>query len=148
MWHVFNTKLAGSLETRMTRPKMSQNLPRRERQILEIIYQLGEASVSDVLTRMPDPPSYSAVRTLMRLLEEKGCLRHRRVLTKYVYRPTQSHELASRSALMHVLKTFFRGSAPDAVAAILDATSDELTDDDLRRLEQIVDKAKREEQSS
>jgi BlaI family penicillinase repressor len=128
----------------MARAKTPQNLPRRERQILEIIYQLGEASVSDVLARMPDPPSYSAVRTIMRLLEQKGCLRHRRELTKYVYRPTESHESASRSALMHLLKTFFGGSAPDAVAAILDATSDNLTDEDLRRLEQIVDKAKQD----
>ena len=128
----------------MTRRKTPQNLPRRERQILEIIYQLGEASVGDVLARMADPPSYSAVRTMMRLLEQKGWLRHRRELTKYVYRPTESHESASRSALLHVLKTFFSGSAPDAVAAILDATSDDLTDDDLRRLEQIVDQAKLE----
>jgi BlaI family transcriptional regulator, penicillinase repressor len=130
----------------MARSRTPQHLPRRERQILEIIYELGEASVSDVLERLPDPPSYSAVRTIMRLLENKGCLRHRRVLTKYVYRPTQSRESASRSALVHVLKTFFSGSAPDAVAAILDATADDLTDDDLRRLEQIVDKAKKEGQ--
>ena len=128
----------------MSRSKTPQNLPRRERQILEIIYQLGEASVSDVLERMPDPPSYSAVRTMMRQLEQKGYLRHRRELTKYVYRPTESRESASKSALMHVLKTFFGGSAPDAVAAILDATSDDLTDDDLRRLKRLVDKAKLE----
>ena len=130
----------------MARIKPPQNLPRRERQILEIIYQLGEASVGDVLARLPDPPSYSAVRTIMRLLEQKGCLRHRRELTKFIYRPTLSRESASRSALVHLLKTFFSGSAPDAVAAILDVTSDDLTDDDLRRLEQIVDKAKKEGQ--
>ncbi len=130
----------------MARSKTPHNLPRRERQILEIIYQLGEASVGDVLARIPDPPSYSAVRTIMRLLEQKGHLRHRRELTKYVYRPTQSRESASRSALAHVVKTFFSGSAPDAVAAILDATGDDLTDDDLRRLEEIVEKAKMEGQ--
>jgi BlaI family penicillinase repressor len=130
----------------MARRKTPQHLPRRERQILEVIYQLGEASVGDVLARLPDPPSYSAVRTIMRLLEQKGHLRHRRELTKYVYRPTQSLESASRSALAHVVKTFFSGSAPDAVAAILDATGDDLTDDDLRRLEEIVEKAKKEGQ--
>jgi predicted transcriptional regulator len=130
----------------MARRKTPQHLARRERQILEIIYQLGEASVGDVLARLPDPPSYSAVRTIMRLLEQKGHLRHRRELTKYVYRPTQSRESASRSALAHVVKTFFGGSAPDAVAAILDANGDDLTDDDLRRLEAIVEKAKKEGQ--
>jgi predicted transcriptional regulator len=130
----------------MARRTTPHHLPRRERQILEIIYQLGEASVGDVLARLPDPPSYSAVRTIMRLLEQKGHLRHRRELTKYVYRPTQSHESASRSALVHVLKTFFSGSAPDAVAAILDATGDDLTDDDLCRLEEIVENAKKEGQ--
>jgi BlaI family penicillinase repressor len=130
----------------MARSKTPHNLPRRERQILEIIYQLGEASVGDVLARLPDPPSYSAVRTIMRLLEQKGHLRHRRELTKYVYRPTQSRELASRSALAHVVKTFFSGSAPDAVAAIIDATGDDLTDDDFRRLEEIVEKAKKDGQ--
>ena len=128
----------------MSTPKLPQNLPRRERQILEIIYQLCEASVSDVIERMPDPPSYSAVRTMMRQLEQKGYLRHRRELTRYVYRPTESHESVSKSALMHVLTTFFGGSAPDAVAAILDVTSEDLSDDDLRRLKQLVSKAKRE----
>jgi predicted transcriptional regulator len=120
------------------------SLARRERQILDVLFQLGEGSVSDVLARLPDPPSYSSVRTIIRHLERKGLLRHRRVLTKYVYRPTQSREAASRSALLHLLKTFFAGKAPDAVAAILDATSDHLTDDDLARLEQIVEKARRE----
>lgn len=128
----------------MSGPKTPQNLPRRERQILEIIYQLGEASVGDVLERMPDPPSYSAVRTMIRQLEQKGYLRHRRQLTKYVYRPVESHDSASKSALMHVLQTFFGGSAPDAVAAILDATSADLSDDDLQRLRKLVNQAKRE----
>lgn len=124
--------------------KTPHNLARRERQILEVIYQLGEASVSDVVARMPDAPTYSTVRTIMRLLESKGFLKHRRVLTKYVYRPTQSHESASRSALVHLLQTFFGGKAPDAVAAILDVASDDLTDDDLRRLEEIVERARKE----
>ena len=94
----------------MARSKTPHNLPRRERQILEIIYQLGEASVGDVLARLPDPPSYSAVRTIMRLLEQKGHLRHRRELTKYVYRPTQSRELASRSALAWAMSKRSNGS--------------------------------------
>jgi predicted transcriptional regulator len=116
----------------------------RARQILDTIYQLGEASVAEVLANLLDPPSYSAVRTTIRILEKKGLLRHRQVGTKYVYRPTLSRQSASRSALAHVMSTFFRGSAPDAVAAILDVSASKLTDDDLRRLEQLIDQARRE----
>src|SRR4051794_6281389 len=91
----------------------------RERQIMDVIYQLGEASVAEVLAKLPDPPTYSAVRTMIRLLETKGLLRHRQVGTKYVYRPAHSREAAKRSALKHLMQTFFAGSATDAVAAIL-----------------------------
>lgn len=130
----------------MGKKKSARDLGRRERQIMDVIYQLGEASVSDVLQRLPDPPSYSAVRTMIRLLESKGFLRHRREGTKYVYRPTQSHESASRSALRHVLKTFFGGSAPDAVAAILDVSADKLSDDDLKRIDRLIEQARQEGQ--
>lgn len=113
---------------------------------MDAIYQLGEASVSDVLERLAEPPSYSAVRTMIRLLETKGLLKHRREGTRYVYRPTESKENASRSALQHLLDTFFGGSATDAVAAILDVSSDDMTDDDLARIENLIDEAKREGQ--
>ena len=127
-------------------PKKLQvnSLGARERQILESIYQLGECSVAAVREKLADPPSYSAVRTMIRLLEKKGLLRHRRMGTKYLYRPVHSHELASRSALSHVMETFFGGSAADAVAAILDVSAPRLTDDDLKRLEQLIDQARRE----
>ncbi len=111
---------------------------------MDVIYELGEASVGDVLARLSDPPSYSAVRTMIRLLESKGHLRHRREGMKYVYRPTRSRDLASRSALKHLMKTFFGGSAPEAVAAILDVSSDELTDEDIERIEQLIGNARRE----
>ena len=111
----------------------AHDLGRRERQIMDVIYRLGEASVRDVLAELPDPPSYSAVRTMIRLLEEKGFLKHRRDGRRYAYRPTQSHEKASRSALRHVLTTFFEGSASAAAAAILDV-SGELADEDLKRM--------------
>lgn len=130
----------------MAKKDHGQQLGRRERQIMDTIYQLGEASVNDVRERLPDPPSYSAVRTVMRILEEKGYLRHRRVKTKYVYRPTQSREAASRSALRHLLNTFFAGSATDAVAAILDAESNRLSDEDLKRIKRLIDEARREGQ--
>jgi len=124
--------------------KKKPGLGRRESQIMDVIYRLGEASVGDVLEHLPDPPSYSSVRTMIRLLESKGLLKHRRDGTKYVYRPTQSRETASRFALRHLMKTFFSGSATDAVAAILDDTSKSLTEEDLHRLETLIEKARKE----
>lgn len=117
-------------------------LGRRERQIMDAVFQLGEASVADVRGRLPDPPSYSAVRTMIRHLEGKRLLRHRRDGNRYVYRPTQSPQAASRSALRHLLQTFFRGSPTEAVAAILDVSSEELTDADLARIESLIDEAR------
>src|SRR5262245_61730671 len=131
-------------EGRMSSRHQSDGLGARERQIMGVIYQLEEASVGDVLERLADPPSYSAVRTMIRALEKKGLLRHRQVGTKYVYRPRTSRESASRSALRHVMRTFFGGSATDAVAAILDVSAAKLTADDLQRLEQLVEQARRE----
>lgn len=127
----------------MGKRKSPRDLGARERQIMDVVFQLGEASVSDVLEKLPDPPSYSAVRTMIRLLESKGFLRHRREGTKYVYRPTQSRDSARRTALRHLLQTFFGGSAPDAVAAMLD--SENLTPDDLARIEQMIDDARQED---
>lgn len=121
-------------------------LGRRERQIMDVVYQLGEASVADVQERLAHPPSYSAVRTMIRHLEGKGHLRHRRVGTKYVYRPTRSRESASRSALGHLLDTFFAGSASDAVAAILDVSGNQLTGDDYDRLQHLIQQARQEGQ--
>lgn len=130
----------------MAKRKGPQELGRRERQIMDAVFELGEGSVAEVLARLPDPPSYSAVRTMVRLLERKGYLRHRRSGTKYVYRPTQSHESASRSAIGHLLQTFFGGSASDAVAALLDVTSDRLSDDDYRRMQELIEEAQRQGQ--
>src|SRR5687767_13625140 len=101
-------------------PKLTQ-LSRRERQIMEIVYSRAEASAADVHAAMADAPSYSSVRALMRILEEKGHLKHREESGRYIYTPTQSREKASRSALKQMLKTFFDGSLSQAVAALLDA---------------------------
>ncbi len=109
---------------------------------MDAIHQLGEASVSDVRSQIPDPPGYSSVRTMVRLLESKGLLTHRQSGKRYVYRATQSREQASKSALQHLLATFFKGSATDAVAAILDAES--VGADELKRIESIVRKARKE----
>lgn len=129
----------------MGKKKSKRDLGARERQILDIVFELGEASVSDVVKKMPDPPSYSSVRTMIRLLESKGFLKQiRREGTKYIYKPTQSRNAASKSALRHVLRTFFSGSAPDAVAAILDA--EHLSAGDLERIEGLIEEARKEGQ--
>ena len=128
----------------MGKRKSAQDLGRRERQIMDVIHRLGEASVGDVLEQLADPPSYSSVRTMIRLLESKGFLKHRPEGTKYIYRPKQSRASARRSALRHLMQTFFSGSATDAVAAILDESSGKLTEADLERLENLIDKTRRE----
>jgi predicted transcriptional regulator len=111
---------------------------------MDTIHQLGEASVNDVLAQLPDPPSYSAVRTMMRLLEEKGFLKHRREGMKYVYRSTVAPDKARRSALQHLLKTFFAGSAGDAVAAVLDISGDKISPEELDRLARLIEDARKE----
>lgn len=120
------------------------NLGRRERQIMDAVHQLGEASVANVRSRIPDPPSYSAVRTMMRLLEQKGFLKHRREGMKYVYRSVEAPEKARRSALQHLTKTFFGGSATDAVAAMLDMSAETISPEELARLARLIDKARQE----
>lgn len=124
--------------------KKTHELGRRERQILDVIFKLGEASVADVLEQLPDPPAYDSVRTMIRVLESKGLLRHRREGTKYVYRPTQSHKSASKSALSHLMNTFFRGSASDTVAAVFDLASDDLDEAELAQLERLIERARKE----
>ncbi|WP_456425308.1 BlaI/MecI/CopY family transcriptional regulator [Rhodocaloribacter sp.] len=119
-------------------------LSRRERQIMDIIYRLGRATAAEIMENLPDPPSYSAVRALLRILEEKGHLRHEQEGPRYVYRPTVSRERAKRSALKHMLSTFFEGSVTQAVAALIDISEDELSEDDLERIADIIRQAKEE----
>ncbi len=128
----------------MGKGRMQRDLGRRERQIMDVIFQIGEASVGEVLGRLPDPPSYSAVRTMIRYLEGKGYLRHRRVGVKYVYRPTEDKVSVRRSVLVHLIKTFFGGSAPDTVAAILDIGSEKLSEADFDRIEHLIAQARKE----
>ncbi len=128
----------------MGKKQVAQELGRRERQILDIVYRLGEASVSDVLAEMHDPPAYDSVRTMIRLLETKRLLRHRCDGNKYVYSPTQSHKTASQSALQHLMKTFFQSSVADTLAAAIDLESDNLSDEELDRLESMIAQARKE----
>jgi BlaI family penicillinase repressor len=121
-----------------------QGLSRRERQIMDILYRSGKASASDVLNAMPDPPSYSAVRAMLRVLEEKGHIKHQEEGLKYVYAPVVARDKAKRSAVKHVMETFFNGSAEQIVAALLDVSSTKLTRDELDRMAEMIEKAKRE----
>lgn len=122
----------------------SMHLSRRERQIMDIIYRLEQATAAEVMDRLPDPPSYSAVRAMLRILEEKGHLSHIQDGPRYVYAPTVAPEQASRSALRHVMRTFFDGSPAQAMAALLDETAAELSAEELERLSSIIDQARAE----
>ena len=122
--------------------KSDRHLSRRERQIMDVVYQHGRVTAAEVLDALPDPPSYSAVRALLRVLEEKGHLRHRRDGARYVFLPTVPRETARRSALARVVRTFFGGSTEAAVAALIDQSS--LSDTDLDRLRDLIDRARQE----
>jgi BlaI family penicillinase repressor len=119
-------------------------LGRRERQIMDVLYRLGKASVGQVRAELPDPPTYSAVRGMLRLLEEKGYLMHESEGLRYVYRPTVGAQQARRSALRHMVHTFFGGSAMDAAATLLESADAKLTEADVNRLSDIIKKAKAE----
>jgi BlaI family transcriptional regulator, penicillinase repressor len=120
-----------------------RNLSRRERQILDILYQRGQATAAEVLADLPEPPSYSAVRALLRILEEKGHARHEQDGPRYVYRPTVALENAKRSALRHLVQTFFDGSAEQAISALLDGSSTKLSASELDRLSRLIETARR-----
>ena len=120
------------------------DLSRRERQIMDVIYARGSATVREVLDAMPDPPGYSAVRAMLRILEEKGHLGHRQDGPRYVYQPVVPREEARESALKRLLGTFFDGSAERAVAALLDLSSADLGQEELDRLAAMIEVARKE----
>ena len=123
-------------------PPDSDLLSRRERQIMDIIYSRGEATAAEVNSALPDDPSYSTVRTLLRILEEKGHLLHREDGPRFVYYPTRTRDAESRSALKRVVQTFFEGSLADAFAALVDTSDGKLPKEELQRIEAIIKKAK------
>ncbi|HWQ55015.1 MAG TPA: BlaI/MecI/CopY family transcriptional regulator [Bryobacteraceae bacterium] len=124
----------------MSRPALS----RRERQIMDILFQRERATASQVRETLPDPPSYSTVRALLRVLEEKGHVRHEAEDLRYVYMPSMAREKASRSAVRHLMDTFFNGSAEQTVAALLDESAAGLSRDELDRLAKLIEKAREE----
>ena len=119
----------------MTQPS---TLSRREREIMDALYALGRATAAQVRDRMPDPPGYSAVRALLRILEEKGHVRHEEEGPRYVYLPIVTARRAQRTALTHLVKTFFQGSAERAVAALIEHADTKLSDEEIDRLERLV----------
>lgn len=121
-------------------------LSRREREIMDVLYRAGKATVAEVQAGMPDPPSYSAVRTMLRILEDKGHVRHDLDGPRYVYIPTVARDKAKRSALKHVVNTFFDGSASQVMAALLEISPRDLGDEELARLRQLIDNAKKKQE--
>ena len=124
--------------------KSAPHLSRRERQIMDVLYKAGKASAADVRAGLPEAPSDSAVRTLLRILEEKGHIWHELDGPRYVYIPTVRRDTAKRSALKHVVNTFFDGSASQVMAALFEISPSDLGDEELARLRQLIDDAKKE----
>jgi predicted transcriptional regulator len=123
--------------------KPHSQLSRRERQIMDVLYRNSAATAAEVLEEMPDPPSYSAVRALLRILEQKGHVRHEEKEGRYVFMPTVPRDRAKKSALRHLVETFFDGSHEEAVAALLDSSAAKLSDEELNRLQSLIDKARK-----
>ena len=119
-------------------------LSRRERQNMDVLYRLSEGTVAEVMEQLPDPPSYSAIRATMRILEEKGHLAHREDGPRYVYTPSVERERARSAALDHLVETFFDGSTEDALVALLRKSDLELSEEQMQRLAQEIGRAGRE----
>ena len=128
----------------MAKVELRDELGRRERQIMDVIHRLGPASVADVRKALPDPPTYSAVRGMLKLLEDKGHVTHEADGLRYLYKATVSRTAARRSALRHLVNTFFGGSAPAAAASLLELTDAKLSEADAARLAEIIRRSRLE----
>jgi BlaI family transcriptional regulator, penicillinase repressor len=129
---------------RKTTIKTDPDLSRRERQIMDVLFARGRATGQEIQEGLQDNPNYSSVRTILRVLERKGYIRHAEQGLRYVYEPTVPREAASRSALQRIIRTFFDGSAKEAAAALLDPSAFHLSEQELNELGRIVDRAKKE----
>ncbi len=119
-------------------------LSRRERQIMDVVYRFGKATAAQIVDSLPDPPTRDAIRRLIRILEEKGWLRHEADGMRHIYFPTLRPEQARRSALDHVIQTHFSGSVSQAIAALLESSAESLTDRELRQIGELIEEAKKE----
>lgn len=124
--------------------KQMRTLSRREREIMDVLYRAGSASAGEVHQRIPSPPSYSAVRATLNVLEQKGLVSHEHDGKRYIYRPTLNRNRARKSAVEHLLNTFFDGSAAGAVVALLENPGVDLTPDDLDRMAALIERARKE----
>jgi BlaI family transcriptional regulator, penicillinase repressor len=122
----------------------TRDLSRRERQIMDLLFRVGRATAAEVMEGLPNAPSYSAVRALLRILEQKGHIRHEEEGRAYVYMPLQRRDSARQSALSHLLKTFFDNSAEQAVAALLAIKGEKMSEAELERMSRLIDAAKKE----
>ncbi len=126
-------------------PPLHHALSRRERQIMDLLYQRGRATAAEIMHALPGNPSDSTVRTQLRILEQKGHVRHEEEGLRFVYLPVAPRRLARRSALRHVVETFFDGSTEQVVAALLGGEAKRLSDEELARIAELVDKAMKEQ---
>jgi BlaI family penicillinase repressor len=130
----------------MSKPSWDQKLSRRERQVIEILLSTGESTASEIQRRLPAPPSYSAVRALLRVMEEKGVLTHTTDGPRYVFKPTIAPAKARQSILAQILETMFGGSREKLVAALLDPKSEKVSDEELQRLAALIEDARKKGQ--
>jgi BlaI family penicillinase repressor len=128
---------------RISKKAADPDLSRRERQIMDVLFARGRATGQEIQQGLPDQPNYSSVRTILRVLERKGYVRHVEEGLRYVYEPTVAREIASRSALQRIIRTFFDGSAKEAAAALLDPSAFHLSEEELSELGRIVDRAQK-----
>src|SRR4029079_13195423 len=128
----------------MTKRTSSVHLTRRERQMMDILYQLQRASAEEIRERLPDPPSNSSVRTMLRILEDKGHIRHEHLGGRFLFIPVVKADTAKRSALRHLVDTFFGGSGEDAIGALFDISARDLGDEELADLRSLIAKAAKE----
>jgi predicted transcriptional regulator len=128
----------------MTKSTTHTTLTRRERQIMDVLYRRGRATAAEVMAELPGEPNYSTVRTQLRVLEDKGHVRHEEEGLRYVYAPAIPRHAARKSALKHLVETFFDGSAEQVVAAVLGGEASRLSDEDLKRIADLVAEARKE----
>ena len=128
----------------MTKSSPHTSLTRRERQIMDVLYRRGRATAAEVMPELPGDPNYSTVRTQLRVLEDKGHVRHEEEGGRYVYAPAVPRHAARKSALKHLVETFFDGSAEQVVAAVLGGEASRLSDEELDRVSAMIDKARKD----
>lgn len=121
-----------------------EKLSRRERQIMDVLYERGRATAAEILAALPDPPSYSAIRALIKVLEDKGHVKHQEDGPRYVFTPSVPRSKARRNALKHLLQTFFDDSAGEAVASLLGASAGKLKPEELDKIENLIARAREE----